>query len=70
MPLNKDSLGTAIYNVRQAFNDKSMEDLLTEYGTFEDARLAEAKKEAEAIIDHFKANGLILVPGQPSGIIQ
>ena len=69
MPLNSNVLGTAIYNVRLTFNNRTMDDLLNEYGSLEGVRLAEAKDEAAAIIDHFKNNAEILVPGQPPGII-
>lgn len=56
MALNKDVLGTALYNVRQAWNNKSYDDLLTEHGTMEAARLAMCKAEADVIITHFKTN--------------
>lgn len=60
--LDKDTLGTALYNVRQLFNEKTKDELLMMYTTIDNARLALCKKEAEAIINHFKSNGIIL-PG-------
>ena len=62
MALNKDILGQAIYNVRNAFSNKTVSQLETQYGTLEAARLECAKQEAEAIINHFKAT-VVHVPG-------
>lgn len=54
MALDKDILGTAIYNVRQNFVNRDYNDLIGEFGNMDAARLAQAKAEAQAIIDHFK----------------
>lgn len=54
MALDKDILGIAIYNVRQQFVNRDINDLIGEFGDMDSARLAMAKAEAEAIIDHFK----------------
>lgn len=71
MALNKDVLGLALYNKRVAFNDKTYDDLVQQYGTIEAARLAACEADAEAIIDHFKNNGVLIVPAAgliaPSG---
>lgn len=56
MALNKDTLGTELYNVRAGFNDKTLDELIDQYGNLEAARLAMAKAEAEVIINHFKNN--------------
>ncbi len=69
MPLNKVALGLDLYNVRNAFNEKTVAQLMATYGSFENARKAQCEMEAEAIINHFKANAQIYVPGQPPGII-
>ena len=64
MPLNKDTLGTAIYNARAVFLNKDYATLLADYGNNEEVmRLAICKAEAEAIINHFKANAKLTVPG-------
>jgi hypothetical protein len=54
MALDKDILGTAIYNVRQSYVNRDYNDLISEFGNMDAARLAQAKDEAHAIIDHFK----------------
>lgn len=56
MALNKDILGQALYDFRATFNNKTIEQLETDFGSLEAARLAEAKGEAEIIINHFKDN--------------
>ncbi len=56
MALNKDILGTALYNFRSGFNDKTIEEIELTFGNIETARLELAKGEAEIIIDHFKNN--------------
>ena len=63
MSLNANTLGQALHDARQPFNDKSMADLIATYGTLDEVRLALAKADAGAIIDHFKANGVLHVPG-------
>lgn len=70
MPLNKDILGLALYSRRKAFDDKNIDELITEYGSLESVRLAMSKADAEEIINHIKANALV-IPGltllAPSG---
>lgn len=61
MPLNKDTLGTALFTARETFSNKTIQQLEQEYGSLNAAKLAAAKADAEAIIEHFKANGLIRV---------
>ena len=56
MALNKDILGTSLYNVRNSFNDKTIEELEALYGSLDQARLALAKAEAEVFINHLKDN--------------
>ena len=71
MALDKDILGTALHNARQTFANQSFDDLIAIYGTLDGIRLAASKADAQAIIDHFKANGVLTVPGAglvaPSG---
>lgn len=62
MALDKDILGTALYNVRSNFSNQSANDLITTYGSMEAARLAAAKAEADVIINHFKTNSLLTIP--------
>ena len=45
------------------FNNKTHDELLMMYGTMENARLEACKKEAEIIINHFKNNSQINIPG-------
>lgn len=54
MALNKDILGTDLYNIRHVFDGKTLDDLIGEYGSLEAARLEVCKREAEAIINHIK----------------
>lgn len=56
MALDKDILGQALYDFRAGFNGKTIEELETEFGTLEGARLAMAKGEAEIFINHIKNN--------------
>jgi hypothetical protein len=56
MALNKDILGQALYDFRVGFNSKTIEQLETEFGSLEAARLAMAKGEAEIFINHIKDN--------------
>lgn len=63
MPLSKDVLGLALYNRRNSFCDKTLQQLIDVHGSFEAAKLAMAKADAEEIINHFKANSLIQIPG-------
>jgi hypothetical protein len=57
--LDKDILGTALYNAEKQFNDKDPAAL----GDIEDARKAFWKVMADEIIKHFKTNGVLKVPG-------
>lgn len=61
MALSKDILGTALYNARNAFDDKTLDELIATYGSLNGVRLAMAKADAEEIINHFKANAVITV---------
>lgn len=54
MALDKNILGGALYDIRHLFDGKTLNDLITEYGSLENARLEVCKREAEAIINHFK----------------
>lgn len=71
MALNKDVLGLALYNARQPFMDKNIDEVIATYGSIEAYRLAIAKADADEIIKHFKANIQITIPGAglvaPSG---
>lgn len=64
MALNKDILGLDLYNRCNAYNEVDITDI-------EAARLAFWKNVAEGIITHFKANGILTIPGTglvaPSG---
>jgi hypothetical protein len=64
MALNKDVLGVDLCNRANAFNEVDIDDLQA-------ARQAFWKSIAEGIINHFKTNGVITVPGTglvaPSG---
>jgi hypothetical protein len=64
MALDKDILGQAIYDARNSFfNNRTVQQLITDFGSLEAARLAGCKVEAECIINHFKTYGLLTVPG-------
>jgi hypothetical protein len=64
MALDKDILGQALYDMRNNFfNNQTLAQLEATYGTIESARLEGCKKEAEVIIDHFKNNAVLHVPG-------
>ena len=66
MALNKDVLGAALYSRRNSFNDKTLDELIAEYGTLENLRLAICKADAEEIINHFKSAALITL--NPAGL--
>jgi hypothetical protein len=68
MALSKDVLGLALYNRRNEFCDKTLDELVDEHGSFEGAKLAMAKADAEEIINHFKANILISIPATGFGV--
>lgn len=64
MALDKDILGQDLYDIRNTFfNNKTLAQLEATYGTIENARLEACKKEAEVIIEHFKNNAVLIVPG-------
>lgn len=56
MALNKDILGTALYNKASNFNDKSIDNI-------DQARRDFWKAMAEEIINHIKTNATLNVPG-------
>ncbi len=56
MALNKDILGADLYSRANNYNEVDITDL-------EAARLAFWKNIAEGIIEHFKTNGVLTVPG-------
>ncbi|HLO38375.1 MAG TPA: hypothetical protein VK173_07795 [Lacibacter sp.] len=57
MALDKDILGQALYDARVAFSNKNYDEIIATYGTMEAYRLAAAKADAEAFINHFKTYG-------------
>lgn len=63
MPLNKDTLGMELYGIRQMFSNKTLEELIDEYGDLEEARKQACIKEAEVFINHLKANATLTIPG-------
>lgn len=64
MALDKNILGMALHNMRnEFFNNKTEQELITQYGSMDNARLEGCKKEAEVIIDHFKNYAVLNVPG-------
>jgi hypothetical protein len=71
MPLNKDVLGTLLYNARAAFDNKTMDELIAQHGTLEGVRLAICKADAEAIINHFKVDATVPALGltAPNGAV-
>lgn len=56
MALDATTLGNEIYNVRLYFANKTLAQLTTEFGSLEAVRQEICKREANAIIEHFKAN--------------
>jgi len=67
MPLDKDVLGMALYNRRSSFSDKDYDELLSIYGSIENARIAAAKADADEIIKHFKAAATVSVTVTTTG---
>jgi hypothetical protein len=61
MALNKDVLGMELYNSRHIFDNMTHEEIIQQYGTIEEARLAACKGDAEAIINHIKTAGVVSV---------
>ena len=66
MALDKDILGLALYNRREDFCNKTMQELIDEYGSFEGAKMAMAKADAEEIINHLKNQAVITL--NPTGL--
>jgi hypothetical protein len=54
MALDKDILGLALHNARKVFCDKTMDELINEYGSLDEVRKAQASADADEIIKHFK----------------
>jgi hypothetical protein len=71
MALDKDVLGMALYDARDAFNNKTYQQLVDEYGTIENARIAACKADAEAIINHLTTHAIIPATGlvAPNGAV-
>jgi len=63
MPLNKDVLGVALYTARNAFDDKTIDELIAIHGSLDNVRLAMAKADADAIINHIKTAGIVTTVG-------
>jgi hypothetical protein len=67
MALNKDVLGTALYNQAKQWNEKTTDQL----GDLENSRLEFWKAVADTIIQHLKTAAILKVPGiglgSPSG---
>lgn len=63
MALDKDTLGAARAAAKSMFNGKTIDEILMMYGSLDNARLAIEKADSEAIINHFKANAQLNVPG-------
>ncbi|MBS1641540.1 MAG: hypothetical protein JSR11_03595 [Bacteroidetes bacterium] len=59
MALNGDILGDEVYNIRKSYSDKTLQQLIDDYGSLDGARLQECKDEMNAIVNHFKTNGTI-----------
>jgi len=57
MALNKDILGTALYNRLDEWTNKDID----ETGDIEDARLAFCKALADEVINHIKASAVVNV---------
>ena len=61
--LNKDILGQALYDSRKVFDGLTVDQIIAQYGSLELARLAACKADAQVIIDHFKSNIVVSIPG-------
>ncbi len=61
MALSKDILGQDLFTVRQQFSNQTRDELLNTYGSDDAIRLAACKAEAQAIINHFTAAGVVNV---------
>lgn len=67
MAMDKDILGEALFNVRQVFSNKGMDDLMAEYGTLDNIRMEACKQEADVIINHLNTNAVINVTVATTG---
>lgn len=56
MALDKNVLGQALHDARKVFCDKTMDELINEYGSLDNVRKAQATADADEIIKHFKNN--------------
>ena len=63
MGLNVNILGEALYQSRESFNNKTMDELIDEYGTLENVRKAACIADAQVIIEHFQNYAALSVPG-------
>lgn len=63
MALDQNVLGQLLFNNRIVFNNKTKDQLIAQYGSLDAALLEACKADAKAIIDHFKADGVLRVPG-------
>ena len=63
MALDKDILGQAIYTVLGQFDNITNDQLIEQYGSMEEFRKALCIALAGSIIDHFKSNAVLTVPG-------
>lgn len=59
MSLNKDTMGTARKTAMAHFNNRTMSDLINEYGTLDAIREAAMRADSDAIITHFKTQGTV-----------
>jgi hypothetical protein len=71
MALSGDVLGLIVFAVRQNFSNKTAQQLIGEYGSLDNARKQAAIDEYTAVVEYFKANAVLAVPGAgllaPSG---
>jgi hypothetical protein len=70
--LNGDDLGVLVHNFRMSFNNKTMDELIMEYGSLEVVRLACAKGEENIRMNYLKANTVVhsaglIAPGGTGG---
>lgn len=63
MPLNKDTLGAARVAAKSSFNGLTINEVVMAYGSMDAYRLAIEKADSEAIINHFKTQSLLTIPG-------
>lgn len=62
MALNGNDLGDLVYAVRQTYSNKTVTQLVADYGSIENARKAAARDEMTVVVNYLKANGVVL-PG-------